>query len=189
MKLKPELKALREMIEESAGWKHIRADSNLCLKNSGGLLFQCQCASRRDGPTIWAVCFSMKPKKDDPRLRAFVLAAMLYNVWPQKCTDLFGSDRTRNNGSLPQKLWINNADKKLFRAVEKLLEDRTLKVNPAVGVLADELHRKLSELATPLDLWMADVQGPLIMAVKRGASRDDLIRMVDEAIAESVHSS
>ena len=29
VKSKPELKALREMIEESAGWKHVTADSNL----------------------------------------------------------------------------------------------------------------------------------------------------------------
>ena len=174
------------MIEEAAGWRHIRADSNLCMHNAGTAMFHCALASRRDGPTVWAVCFSMKPKKDEPRLRAFVLAAMLYNVWPHKCTEMFGSDRTRSNGSLQQKLWINHADKKMLRAVEKLLEDKTLKVNPAVGVLADELRRKLSELATPLDLWMADVRGPLTMAVKRGASRDDLIRMVDEAIAESV---
>jgi hypothetical protein len=181
MKLKPELQALREMIEESAGWTHLAADKALCMKSASQLMFQCHCCSQRNGWRAGAVCFTMMTKRGDPRLRALVLAATVYSAWPRKCMELFGDvwpDRTRH--------WLGKSDKRMLQAVEQLLQDKALKVNPAVDELADGLRQKVASLATPLELWMADMKEPLARAVQRGASRDDLVRMVDEAIAESV---
>jgi len=75
----------------------------------------------------------------------------------------------------------------MIKAGEKVLqEDPTLRCHAQLDVLADNVRAKLQTAASPLDLYMGDLMGPLKSAIAKGASREDLIRVVDEALVEGV---
>ncbi len=59
-------------------------------------------------------------------------------------------------------------------------------IHPAVAQLAVNVQNRIAALPKPIDVHIGDIKHPLKMAIRKGASREDLIRLVDEAIAESV---
>lgn len=189
------MQALREMVEKSADWPHITIAhnySNLCMMSAGQLLFETGAYAQRNGAIAHAGGFSFMPKggNEEMRYRATALAAMIHSLWPQKCDELFGEEFawSENGVRKTRKDWRDKSYKKMLYAVKKLLQDESLKVHPAVNKLAEGMARHAATLPAPKDLWMSDMRDPLRMAIKKGASRDDLIRMVDEAFAESVMS-
>lgn len=188
MKPEEKEKTLKDMLEESAAWPYEVDGTSL----RGA--FTCSCSAQRNGPYVSAAVFSsvLKPGSE-PRVAAIVVAAFLYKTWPQKCTELFGERlrvlNKRTHLTEDAVHWHNHSDRKMLRAVENVLKDESARYNPALAQLVANLQEKVRNLASPVELFMRDLRGPLHSAIKKGASRDDLIQMVDEAIAESVHAS
>jgi hypothetical protein len=117
-----------------------------------------------------------------------VLAAFLREVYKNRTDETFpdksGKLRPRfdNRG---MRLKFN--DRGMLKMVERLVaQDSDLQWNPVLDKIVGNLKKTLANTTSPIDLLMQDMRGPLLAAIKKGASRDDLVRMVDEAIAEDV---
>lgn len=182
---KEAVEEMKKMVAESAGWDHIRADG-LYMHNAGKLMFGVDCFARRDGSHLYAVKFHLMPGKQTRPLERFLLAAFIYKIWPGKCTELFGDEQRLRTGLV----WAHkNSDARLFKALDRALDDASLKYNPAIDQLASNVRAELAKLDTPVKMYIQDLIYPLKKAIERGASREDLIRLVDEAFVEEVQKS
>lgn len=183
------LDQVRKMIQESAAWTFPEAD---CLTmNMGSRSFSVQLYPQRNGVYLSTNVFSMMPRgPDDPRLEPVLVASLLYAGWTDRCSKLFGKEFVAQYGPDKGKTgysWVNDSASKMVKAVEKVLqEDPTPRYHAQLDVLAANVRGKLRTAASPLDLYMADLIGPLKSAIAKGASREDLIRVVDEALVEGV---
>ena len=184
-KTDPEVQAMTDMIAELASFKHISASGG-SLHNAGGLMVSVSVTPQRNGAQVWAVAF-YATAPDDLKLNCLVLAATLYELWPSRCLDLFGSSMSplRVLPGKPKEYWGLKSGSKMLRTVEKALKNGA-QIHPAVMKLVSNIRDLISGLPKPIDMHINDIKHPLKMAIKKGASREDLIRLVDEAIAESV---
>jgi len=182
--------SISEMIEESSHWTFLEADC-LAMKGTSGRSFTVSIYPQRDGVHLATQVFSMMPKSpEDPRLRTMLVASLLYASWTDRCSKLFGKEFVAQHGPDKGKTgysWVNDSASKMVKAVEKVLaQNPELKYHAQLDVLAANVRGKLRTAASPLDLYMADLIGPLKSAIAKGASREDLIRVVDEALVEGV---
>lgn len=184
------LAAVREMIEQSAAWTFPEADC-LTFKGAGGRSFSVSIAPRRNGVHLYTNVFSMMPRgPEDPRLEPVLVASLLYAGWTDRCSKLFGKEFVAQYGPDKGKTgysWVNDSASKMVKAVEKVLaQNPELKYHAQLDVLAANVRGKLRTAASPLDLYIGDLMGPLKSAIAKGATREDLIRIVDEAFVEGV---
>lgn len=188
-KAKEAVEEMKKMVAESASWSHVQA-VGLCMHNAGKLMFGVDCFARRDGSHLYAVKFHLMPGKQTRPLERFLLAAFVYKVWLGKCTELFGDEQQMPHLAGSRLVWAHkNSDARLFKALDKALDDVSLKYNPAIDQLALNVRAELTKLDTPVEMYTRDLIYPLKKAIERGASREDLIRLVDEAFVEEVQKS
>jgi hypothetical protein len=172
--------AIREMIEESAA-RHLQADGLVMKSGARSECLTVTLYAQRNGQHIYTNVFSFLPRwVKDPKLEIVLAASLLYACWPERCTKLFGTGIR----------WERQSPDRMLKAVERALKaDHALRCHSELNALAANVREVLKTLASPVDLHMLDLVGPLRSAIKKGASRDDLIRLVDEAFAESVMKS
>lgn len=178
----PAVEAVKSMLADLANFKQISA-VEASIYNAGGLMFSVSIAAQRNGAQVWAKLFHASAPSDR-KLTNVLLAATLYDLWPKKCMELFSS-KTHSGAS---SFWVTASAAKMLKIVEKATKDGA-PIHPAVAQLAANVQSQISKLPKPIDMHIDDIKQPLKMAIKKGASREDLIRLVDEAIAESVMRS
>jgi hypothetical protein len=180
------------MIEGSAAWDFLEADC-LTMKGAGGRSFVVHVYPQRNGVLLSTNVLSLAPRHPNdprPRLEALLVASLLYAGWPKHCAEMFGKGRVLEHG--PNKgntvhSWSSDAACRMMKAVEKVLrEDPTLEYHPQIDVLAANVRAKLRTSVSPLELHMADLMGPLKASIAKGATREDLHRIVDECFVEGV---
>lgn len=171
---------LLEKIEESRHFTHITA-SGPALLSAGQQLAVFGANSTRGGaqPYAWVNggrgSYSLCPKsnRSSEELVPLVLTALIYGLWNNECHEKW------NESCRPSK----NSE---IVAIMRVLLKEGVRYHPAVDLAVDALFNLIQQCKSVMDLIMDDMRGPLHIAIKKGADRDDLIRMVDEAIAEAV---
>lgn len=166
------VRTAREMLVDMHGLSQLSAQG-MSLFNSGDLMFSASASAQRNGVQVWAKVFHASCPNEQ-KLTSMLLAASLYDLWSTKCVNTFSAG-----------YWTAKAAIRMLKAVEAAVADGA-PIHPAVAELTANVQVRISKLPKPIDMHIDDIKHPLKMAIKKGASREDLIRLVDEAIAESV---
>lgn len=142
----------------------------LTLFQQGQTCFYFVCRSRRDGPIVSVNRISTR-KTDEKIFRNMALATFIYD-WIIPLT------YSRINAPNQREILARNA--------LKIINDLDVEYHPAFGDLAKNVKAEVGKLPTPVDLLKQDMIKPVTKALKRGASRDDLVRVIDEIIVANV---